>query len=94
MNLLVAAVMVATVASVVVQLAREDVPRWVGWTSLALVAAPVTLARVRTLPNAVRLGTGRDASEQQRALARSILHDHVLCFVAIAALLVLQLTVH
>ena len=48
MNRLVAAAMVATIASIVVQLARGDRPAWVGWASLPLVLAPVALAGART----------------------------------------------
>jgi hypothetical protein len=63
----------------------------VGWVSLALAAVPILLAVVHTVPSAVRLGTRADPIPGQSALARSILRDHVLCVIAIAALLVVQL---
>ena len=91
MNRLVAAAMVATLAAVVVQLTSGDEPAWVGWASLVLVVGAVGLAGAHTVPAAVRLGTRRDDVAVRRALARSILRDHVLCFAAIAAVLVLQL---
>jgi hypothetical protein len=91
MNRLIAAVMVATLAAIVAQIASGDDPGWVGWASLPLAALPIGLARVRTVPNAVRLGRRADTPERQGALARSILRDHLACFVAILTLLVLQL---
>ncbi len=91
MNRLVAAAMVATIASIVVQLARGDRPPWVGWASLPLVLVPVGLAGARTVPNAVRLGARSDPLEHQRTLARAICRDHLCCASAIAAVLAVQL---
>lgn len=91
MNRLVAAVMVATLVAIVVQIA-DDTARWVGWTSLVLVVAPIAVAAAHTFPSAVRLGArGEDVRTQSR-LARSICRDHVLCFVSVAAALTVQLT--
>src|SRR5918995_4092136 len=56
MNRLIAAVMVGTIAAVIVQLAQGDAPRWAAAVSLALTVAPITLAAVHTVPSAVRLG--------------------------------------
>ena len=91
MNRLVAAAMLATLAAIVVQIARGDEPRWVGWASLGLVGSAVVLAAAHTVPAAVRLGARRDPPDAQSRLARSILRDHVLCFAAIASTLVAQL---
>ena len=62
-----------------------------GWGSLALAAAPISLAAARTVPSAVRLGARTDSAARQSALARSICREHLLCLAAIAALLALQL---
>ena len=91
MNRLVAAVMLATLAAIVVQIAKGDDPAWVGWTSLGLVGAAVGVAGSHTVPAAVRLGTRRDDAEEQRGLARSILRDHLFCLTAIALVLAVQL---
>jgi hypothetical protein len=91
MNRLVAAAMVATIASIIVELARGDRPLWVGWASLPLVAIAVTLAGARTVPNAVRLGTRTDPPARQSELARAILRDHLVCASAIATVLAVQL---
>jgi hypothetical protein len=92
MNWLIATVMLATIASVGIELARGDAPPWVGWASLALAGSAVSLAIGRTVPNAVRLGTRRDALDTQRRLAKSICRDHLCCLAAIATVLILQLS--
>jgi hypothetical protein len=91
MNRLVAAAMVATLAAIVAQRARDDAPAWVSWVSLALAAAPVAVAAAHTVPAAVRLGARADTVVVQSRLARGICRDHLFCVGAIAALLTLQL---
>jgi hypothetical protein len=93
MNRLVAAVMVATLGSIIAQIARGERPHWVGWLSLALALGPILLAATHTVPSAVRLGARADSPEHQSQLARSILRDHLLCAAGILALLVIQLAV-
>ena len=92
MNRLVAAVMVATLGTIIAQIARGDRPHWVGWVSLPLAAAPILLAGLHTVPSAVRLGRRRDSSAEQVELARSIWRDHLMCAGGILALLVIQLS--
>jgi hypothetical protein len=92
MNRLIAAVMLATLAAVVVEIADGGVPSAAAWVSLALASAPIGLVAVLTVPNAVRLGTRADERERQSALARAIFRQHVLCFASIAALIALQLS--
>jgi ER membrane protein SH3 len=91
MNRLIALTMLATLAAIVIQLAKGDGPAWVGWTSLALAAGAIGLAGGHTVPAAVRLGARRDPLETQRRLVRSILRDHLVCLAAIAGVLVVQL---
>jgi hypothetical protein len=91
MNRLIAAVMVATTAAIVVEIASGEAPVWVGWVSLALALPAIALAAVRIVPGAVRLGARRDPAELQSRLAIEIFHGHVLCAVLIATLLTLQL---
>jgi hypothetical protein len=92
MNRLIAAVMLATLAAIVVELSDGGVPGAVAWVSLPLAAMPIVLVGVRTVPAAVRFGTRADPIDHQRALARSILREHVFCFVSITALIALQLS--
>ena len=88
MNRLVALVMVGTLAAIVAELAAGDAPAWVGWASLALTLAAVATAATRTVPTAVRLGAGQGTLDD----ARAVLRQHVFCFAAISAVLVLQLS--
>jgi hypothetical protein len=91
MNRLVATVMLATLGAIVVELASAKEPSWVAWGSLALTLAAVGLAGARIVPSAVRLGTRRDSSSDQSQAARSICRGHLLCALAIAGVLGLQL---
>jgi hypothetical protein len=91
MNRLIAGVMLATLAAIIVEIAREQRPVWVAWASLALAAGPILLAAINTVPRAVRLGARTDPLSRQSVLARSICRDHLLCVASIAALLALQL---
>jgi hypothetical protein len=92
MNRLIAAIMLATIAAVVVEIANGDVPTLVAWVSLALAVAPIALVAARTVPNAVRLGARRDTIARQSALARSLCREHLLCLASIASLIALQLS--
>ena len=92
MNRLIALVMLATLAAIVVELSDDGVPSTVAWVSLLLAAMPIALVGVRTVPAAVRLGRRSDSVDRQRVLARSVLREHVFCFVSIAALIALQLS--
>jgi hypothetical protein len=91
MNLLVGAVMAATIVAVTVQIADGDTADWVGWTSLGLAGTAILLAMLHTVPSAVRLGARTDPADVQSRLARSIYRDHVLCLAAITSVLAIQL---
>jgi hypothetical protein len=91
MNRLISVVMLATITAIIVQIAKGDDPRWVGWASLVLAASAVLLAASHTVPSAVRLGSRVDAIDRQSRLARSICRDHLFCLAAIASLLAVQL---
>jgi hypothetical protein len=91
MSWLVAAVMLATLTAIAVQLVNCDAPRWVNWTSLALAAGAIGLAAAHTFPAAARLGAGAGDRQARSRLARAILRDHLACLTAISALLAIQL---
>jgi hypothetical protein len=90
MNLLIAVVMLVTLASIVAEI-LDKTSNWVAWVSLTLATGAILTAALRTLPSAVRLGTRRDSISRQSALARSILHQHLACIAAIWTVLILQL---
>jgi hypothetical protein len=85
-NQLVGAVMLLTIAGSVVRMWRA--PSWSSCASILLVVLPVILAARRVFPNAMRLGARGDDLPVQRALARRILWDHVVCFGCVLAFLV------
>ena len=91
MNRLIGAVMVATLAAIVAQIAGGDGPAWVGWASLALAGAAIALAAAHTVPAAVRLGARAGGADDDSRLARSSCRDHMICLAAIASLVVIQL---
>jgi len=91
MNRLVAAVMLATLAGIVVEIVHGADNEWAAWASLALALPAIALAGGHTVPSAVRLGARADGAERQSALARAICRDHLLCAGAIGGVLVLQL---
>jgi uncharacterized iron-regulated membrane protein len=92
MNRLIAAVMLATLTAIVVEIADGGVPSGVAWVSLALALAAIGLAGARTVPQAVRLGARNDPTARQSELARAICREHVFCFAAIAGVIALQLS--
>jgi ER membrane protein SH3 len=91
MNRLIAAVMLATLTGIAIEIARADAETWAPWASLALALPPIALAAVHTVPSAVSLGARVDTPERQSELARAICRDHLICASAIAGLLIVQL---
>jgi hypothetical protein len=91
MNRLIAAVMVGTLAAIIVEIVRGVEHPWLPWVSLGLALSAIGLAGVRTVPGAVRLGGRGDSVAVQSGLARSVLREHLFCAGAIAGLVVLQL---
>ena len=92
MNRLIAAVMVVTLLTIVAETVRS-VDDWGSWISLAAAASAIGLARVRTIPNAARLGRAAVSLDEQTRLARAVYRDHLYCLSAMTVVLVLQLSV-
>ncbi len=90
MPYLVGTVMLVGVVATAVRVAREPARRRMNALSFVLFASPVTLA-FRIFPKARALGAEAAPIEVQSAMARAILHDHLLCLAAMAAFLVLEL---
>ncbi len=91
MSTLIAVVMVALLAALAVRAVCGLGPWWLLAASAVLAGAPIVLALVRTVPDAVRLGRRTDTPADQSRLARSIFRDHVLCFGLMLAFLCLWL---
>jgi hypothetical protein len=92
MNRLIALVMVLTLLAIVAEILQNGGHWWIAWVSLVAAASAIGLARVRTVPNAMRLGRATDSSETQTLLARAIYRDHLCCLAAMTVLLGLQLS--
>ena len=90
-NRLVAAVMLLTLLGIIAEVVLGVVPWWVAWGSLALSGSGIVPSLTRTVPNAVRLGSGVDSAEEQSALARSIYRAHRFAFARMSGVLLLQL---
>ena len=92
MNRLIAVVMVLTLIAIVTEIIRNADHWWIGWVSLAAAVSAIGLARLRTIPNAARLGRATRSIEDQTTLARAIYRDHTYCLAAMTVVLALQLT--
>jgi hypothetical protein len=91
MSYLVAAVMVILLGALAFRAARGHDPVWLLVASSVLAGAPILLALLRTVPNAVRFGNRPGTPSEQTRLARSICRDHLLCLVCVSAFLALWL---
>jgi hypothetical protein len=92
MNRLIAVVMLLTLLTIIGGIVQNATHWWIGWISLLAAAGAIGLARVRTIPNAVRLGRAKGSIEDQTRLARAVYQDHLYCIAGISILLVLQLS--
>jgi hypothetical protein len=91
MSRLIAAVMVTLLGTFAFRAVRGEDPIALTVVSAVLAAIPILLAMLRTLPDAVRLGARSDGPVEQSRLARSIFRDHIVCLLAISALLAVLL---
>jgi hypothetical protein len=92
MSLLIAIVMVILLGALGFRFVLSTDPVWLLTVAAVLAGAPILLAMVRTVPNAVRLGTRADGLAEQSRLARAICFDHLFCLGSETAFLVLWLT--
>jgi 2-methylcitrate dehydratase PrpD len=92
MSLLIALVMVILLGALGFHAFRGHDPGWLVGVAVALAGAPILLAMVRTVPNAVALGSRDGAAAEQSRLARSICRDHLVCLASMSAFLAVWLT--
>ncbi|MCW2629514.1 hypothetical protein [Mycobacterium sp.] len=92
MSLLIAIVMVILLGALGFRFVLSTDPVWLLTVAAVLAGVPILLAMVRTVPNAVRLGTRADGLAEQSRLARAICRDHLFCLGSVTAFLVLWLT--
>ena len=91
MSRLVALVMLLTLAALGVEIVRREAPLWLAVTSLVLAMSAIAFPVVRTLRNAVALGSRQGSIEHQSELARRVFRDHLYCLFAMSVVLALQL---
>jgi hypothetical protein len=91
MSNLIALVMVILVAALGFRWAAGRDPGWLLAVSTALAGAPILLALIRTVPNAVRLGNRAGSPIELSRDARSICRDHLVCLGCMSTFLVLWL---
>jgi hypothetical protein len=90
MSYLIALVMLILLGALGCRWAAGHDAVWLLAASTVLACAPILLALVRTVPNAVRLGACAGNPADLSRLARSICRDHLLCLMLMFAFLVLS----
>lgn len=91
MNRLVGIAMLGTLIALVVQVQQDQIPTSRAIISLALAVVAISTALGRTLRNAIRLGRQDEDLVTLSRLARLVMRDHLICFVALGLVLMLQL---
>lgn len=91
MSRLVVLMMLALLATLIVQAIDGDAPVWISVASIPLAVLATGLAVGRVFGRARRLGARSDPTSVQSELARSILRDHLFCLAAMSGVLALQI---
>ena len=91
MNRLVALMMLVVLGSILAEIFADEISGIWTWGSLALAIFGFAVTRMRTLPNAIRLGQASDPPEMQSHLARSVFRDHAFGFARTLLMLAVQL---
>jgi RsiW-degrading membrane proteinase PrsW (M82 family) len=93
MSYLIALVMLILLGALGFRAVRGDDPGWWLVAAAVLAGAPILLALVRTVPNAVALGNRAGTRAEQSRLARSICFDHLACLACMSAFLAVWIAV-
>jgi hypothetical protein len=91
MGHLIAVVMAILLGALLFHAFHGGSPAWVLICAALLAGAPILLALLRTVPNAVALGGRSGTPAEQSRLARAICLDHLCCAASVTAFLVLWL---
>jgi len=91
MNRLVALMMLVVLGAILAEIFADEISGIWTWGSLALALFGFGVTRLRTLPNAVRLGQASDPPDVQSELARSLFRDHAFGFARTVLMLAVQL---
>ncbi|MEJ0046876.1 MAG: hypothetical protein WDN04_12740 [Rhodospirillales bacterium] len=82
MGNLIAAVMIAILLAIGMEIVCGTDRTWIAFLSLAAAAGAVGLAALRTVRNAAHLGQATDPPMVQTTLARTIYRHHLCCLAA------------
>lgn len=86
-------VMLLTIAAIVVEIARGEVPSWLGWVSLALAVGAAGTTLFLAVPRGQRIGRAQEPPEVLSALARRVFAFHSLGAASWIVVIGLQLSV-
>ena len=89
---LVVFVMLTAAVCLVAEIVYDLVPRWVGYSSLALMALAMAGGVVKVIPTAQRLASGKDPADTQTRLIHGMFPSHVGLLVCILLLAAIQLS--
>jgi hypothetical protein len=92
MSYLIASVMAILLGALLFGAFGDRHPTWLSVAALTLTGGPILLAMIRTVPNAVRLGSRADGVGEQSRLARAIFRDHLVCLGCLLGFLAVWLT--
>ena len=83
-------VMLTTTLCIGAQIVYEVAPRWVGYSSLFLIALSMITAALKVIPTAQRLGSARDSEVVRTRMVHGMLTPHLLLLVNILLLASIQ----
>jgi hypothetical protein len=83
-------VMLTTVACITAQIVYGVAPRWVAYSSLALMGLTMLTGTLKVIPTAQRLGTGRDSEEERTRMIHGMLPFHVVLLVNVLLMALIQ----
>lgn len=84
-------VMLTTAVALVLQVVYDLAPRWAAYSSMAVLVVAMAAGMFKVIPSARRLASGSDSARERTRLAHGVFTAHVLLFVCILALAVIQL---
>jgi hypothetical protein len=81
-------VMMTTITCIVVEILYDLVPRWVGYSSLALIGLAAAVTIIKVIPSAQHLSTDKDSADQRAVHA--LFPSHICLLIVILLLALLQ----
>jgi hypothetical protein len=86
-------VMLTTTVCIGAEIVYSLVPKWAGYSSLALMGLSMMTGTLKVIPTAQRLGSGKDSAEKRTQMIHSMLPAHILLLINIILLAAIQFRV-